>query len=303
MEAGRPSAQAVVKRPNTWDGFKSVFQAFAFLAKNPETWPAAMVPAILFTLLSAFGIFAGITWLRPEVVALLGLDNPESWYATLGSWAVQLLVSLATAVVGVWASLIVTPPLSSPALEHLVGLQEGQMGIPKRGELGFFNEVLCGLKAQMFAALFATPILALLWLVDLLFPPAAVVTVPLKILVLSFAVAWNLFDYPLTLRGVGPSERLSLLGSNKGAVLGFGLGIAALFWVPCFGVLMLPVGAVGATRLMWRLLAAEPTTLPQLPRPQVADFNALPAPNPVLDAEFAELQDSASPVGAGRDQT
>ena len=36
-------------------------------------------------------------------------------------------------------------------------------------------------------------------------------------------------------------------------VLGFGTGFSLLFCIPCFGIVMLPLGVAGATRLYWAL--------------------------------------------------
>jgi CysZ protein len=261
-----------------FDGVKAVLSGVSYLGKNPGTWPMAAVPAVLLLLLTGFGVFAGVAWLRPELVALLGLDLAQSGWAILGGLLAEVLISLATAAAAVWVALVLTPPLSAPALEHLVTLREGDLGVPKRGPSSFLGELRCGLRAQLFAAVFATPILALLWVVNLLFPPAAVVTVPLNLLVLALGVAWSVFDYPLTLRRVSAGDRLSLVLEHRAPVLGFGLTLAALFWVPCCSVLMLPVGAVGATTLLWRLLENSPHTLPALPRPTAAVFVALDAP-------------------------
>jgi uncharacterized protein involved in cysteine biosynthesis len=38
------------------------------------------------------------------------------------------------------------------------------------------------------------------------------------------------------------------------AVLGFGAAFTLVFWVPCFGTLMLPVGVAAATALYWAAL-------------------------------------------------
>lgn len=266
---------ASLKRPNLWTGVQCVFEAFGFIRRNPDAWPTAMVPTVVFILLSAFGVFAGINWLRPEVIVALGLDQPETWYTTGLAWLIHGLVSVASVVTGVWAAFAITPPLSAPALEHLVSLKEAELGLPPRKPIGLLREILCGLKAQLFAAIFAVPALALLWLVNLVFPPAAIVTLPLKALVIALAVSWNLIDYPLTLRGVSPGDRLGFVAAHKFAVVGFGLAMAALFWVPCLGVVLLPVGAVGATRLVWRMVESEPEVLAELPSPKPAAFSAL----------------------------
>jgi CysZ protein len=254
-------------KPGFGEGFLTVFVAGRFLTREPATWPIALVPTLIFAAISAIGMVVGMLWITPELILLLGLESSTSWYATVGRWVVGALSTVLSAVIGVIGALVLTPPLSSPALEHLVTLQEVELGVPSRPAQSLFAEIWCGLKAQVFALAFAAPLLTAMWLIDVVFPPAVVVTTPLKLLVVALSLAWNLFDYPLTLRGVAASERVGFILGNLSCVLGFGTAFAVLFWIPCFGVLMLPVGAVAATRLVWRMLEAEPLQLPGLARP------------------------------------
>lgn len=253
--------------PGFLAGGKSLIDALRFLSKTPEAWPPATTPALLFLFLSALATFAAWTWVAPEALALVHSRSADRWWASAAAWLVSTLAGLASSALGIWLSLVLTPSLSAPAMERLVQLQEAALHLPARAPIGFVAEFLCGLRAQAFAVAFATPLLAVLWLVDLVFPPALLVTLPLKFLVLAIAVAWNLFDYPLTLRGVHAGERLSFIAAHGRAALGFGLTFAGLFWIPCFGLLMLPVGVVAATRLIALLLERDPQALPGLPRP------------------------------------
>ena len=117
----------------------------------------------------------------------------------------------------------------------------------------------------MWVALLAGPLLAVLWVVDLILPLVAVVTLPLECVVVSAALAWNLFDYPLTLRGMRMRDRLALLNQHWRPTLGFGLTFSVLFWIPCFGVVLLPVGVVAATDLVWAILRSDPRAAATLP--------------------------------------
>ena len=84
------------------------------------------------------------------------------------------------------------------------------------------------------------------------FPPAAIVTIPLKVLVCSWMVAWNLLDYPLGLRGMGLSARLKWVGQHFGAFTLFGFLWAMVAVVPGIILLLLPMGVAGATRMVLR---------------------------------------------------
>ena len=208
-------------------------------------------------LAGASGAFAVVTarpWLAER------LPDATSGFGRFGvdvaSWAFALFVAL----LGFYLALALTPVLSAPALERIVELVERRVGAPPRAPLGFVRELFCGLRSLAGEACLLLPISLLLWLAGLLIPGAVVVTLPLGVLVSSLGVAWGLFDYPLTLRGIGFRERLRLLGRHLGCVLGFGAAFALVFWFPCFAVVLLPVGAIAATRLTCSILALERDT-------------------------------------------
>jgi uncharacterized protein involved in cysteine biosynthesis len=65
-------------------------------------------------------------------------------------------------------------------------------------------------------------------------------------------VAWDLVDYPLAMHGAGIGDRLRFAGRTFGSFLGFGLAATLFFAVPGLGLLALPCGVAGATRLAGR---------------------------------------------------
>lgn len=264
------------RKPGFWTGLTALGRAFRFLLHTPASWPAALVPAAVLSLLLSLALYVALGPVR----GLIAGDSPGDSLADLGrdvaSWAVAVLAGL----IGVVIALGLTPVISSPALERLILRHEASRGVPARAPLGFFPELWCGLRAQAAAVVIAGPIVIALWLVEFFFPPAAVVTLPLGFVATSLGLAWNLLDYPLTLRGVRLRERLRFVASHKGATLGFGLGYAALSLVPCCGLLMLPVGAVAASDLLWSILEQEPDALPSIAssaRP--ADAHAIATPS------------------------
>ncbi|MCA9597732.1 MAG: EI24 domain-containing protein [Myxococcales bacterium] len=256
---------ALPPRPGLWAGFRAVFRGLGFMFRTPAAWPAGLVPAAILFGLSALFVSLAVLWVQPALETWIAPSH--SWYSELGTAIASWVGALLASVLGVMIAAATTPPLSGPALESIIARQEKALGIPERAALGFFAEMWFGLKAQALAALFAGPLLLLLWIVELLAPPAAVVTIPAKLLVVALGLAWNLFDYPLTLRGVRMRDRLRLVRAYKPAVLGFGLGFALLFWLPCFSILMLPVAVAASTRLVWEMLSADRELLPELPRP------------------------------------
>lgn len=242
-------------RPGFKTGARSLWSASRFLLGSPQLWPAALVPALLLIVVGSAAVYCALAWVPGWVEAQL--PAWRTWYGRPVVVALSWLSTAGAIVLGLLFSLLLTPPLSAPALEHIVAARERQLGAPSRRSLGFVAEFWCGLRAMLLAACVATPIVLGLTLLEWLVPPLVFVTVPAKLVVAALSVAWNLLDYPLTLRGMGVRRRVALLRAQAGSVLGFGVVFAALFWFPCLGVLLLPVGVAAAAELV-TLWLAEP---------------------------------------------
>src|SRR4029079_15299310 len=92
--------------------------------------------------------------------------------------------------------------------------------------------------------------MVVLFVVEFFFPPAAIVTVPLKFLIGGWLMAWNFPDYPLGLRGLGFRASVRWVLSHFGAVTLFGLTWWSLVLFPGAVLFLLPMGVAGATRLV-----------------------------------------------------
>jgi CysZ protein len=252
-----PPAELPVARPGFSVGASAVFSGFRTIARAPDLWPWALVP--LFVLLALEGLFItlAVKLGGPFVRSLLPVA--ETSWGKVGTDLVGWAAVTALAVVGWFVAVPLAPPLSAPALEHVVRRVEDELGVPPRPSIGFLRELVCGFRALAGGLAVGVPILALLWIVELAAPPVAIVTTPLKFVVGSLLVAWGLFDYPLTLRGIGFRARLGIMRENFSCVLGFGVAFALVFWVPCCGVAFLPVGAAAATRVMVAIERATPS--------------------------------------------
>lgn len=236
-------------------GAGAVFSAFSLIFRTPALWPFALVPTLVLAVLESGFLAVGYFVARPWLVEQL--PDPSGFWGKLGVGVASFGVVALVAWLGLLVSLVVAPVVSAPALERIVERVETMLGLPPREPLGFLRELWCGLRATLGALAVALPCLLVLFVVELVFPPAAIVTVPLKLLVTALLVALGLFDYPLTLRGVPFPDRLALLKRYPAVVLGFGATFAALFWVACCGVVLLPVGAAAATLVVTEILRAE----------------------------------------------
>lgn len=254
-------------------GVRALLRGWAFLFRTPASWPYAWVPAAILSVLLVAWSWVTLVHVVPAISQ--SLPEPSGKLSELVWQAASGLLALGVYVLGLFLTVALAPPLSGPALEKIVALQEQALSVPPRQPLGLWAEIWCGFRAQIFVLLWIVPAFGLLWSVELLLPALAALTVPLKLVVTSLALAWNLLDYPLTLRGVRMRERFQLFVRHKLACLGFGAAFSLLFWIPCgCQIVLLPVGAAAATDLVWQLLGRDPGLLPELTRP---------APAPVRD--------------------
>jgi CysZ protein len=223
-------------------GMTALVGGFAWIARTPGVWFRAAAPAA-----TAFVLFAVFAFLGIKVVV-------SSAHRTLGAGlGVSFLSFLAGAVAVVLALLLavsLAQPLSGWALAGIVRAQERALGIAPSAESGLVAGALHSFASALVALAVGVPTIVLLTVIAFVFPPAATVTVPLKVIVAATLLTWDLLDYPLAERGFGIRARLRWCLHNPGAVLGFGLPALLLFAIPGLGLLALPCGVAGAVRLV-----------------------------------------------------
>jgi CysZ protein len=159
-------------------------------------------------------------------------------------------LALVGVVVALLLALVMAQPLSGWALERISHVQERAMTGHSGPRSSFLVSFLVTLQAVLLSLAVGVPVLAVLFTINFFFPPAAVVTVPLKFLVCGWMLAWDFIDYPLSLRGLGLLARAGWVWRNAGAFTVFGLAWAGLVVVPGVVLLLLPMGVAGATRMV-----------------------------------------------------
>lgn len=225
-------------------GVRALFGGLGFVVARPSVWPWAAVPvfaaALLWTGASALAIWGG-----GELAGRL-VDPSHA----VSRWALTVVVWLVGIAVGLLVALSLAQPASGFALEAIARRQETALGGRTWPDQPFVASTLRSLRVTLTALAATLPILAVLAVVTLVFPPAAVVTVPLKLIVTGLAAAYDFLDYPFSVRGVEVASRIDFMRENFWAVLGFGVTAAALLLVPGMALLLLPFGVAGAARLV-----------------------------------------------------
>ena len=238
--------------PGFLRGFWALPDALRFLAAERRCWLAASVPSLIVLALAAPAFWFAFTDVGPRLGEWI-FPNAGVWYLEGGRWLVRWLGSIVAAFFGFWFALVIAPSLSAPALEYLVRAREAELGVRERPRASLWVQLRCGIEAQIGALFLAVPLWFGCWLLSVAFP-GFLLLLPLQALPGALALAWNLLDYPLSLRGVHLRERWQLFRRHPGAMLGFAACLAIVAGLPGGVFLLLPAGVVGATRLSWELL-------------------------------------------------
>ncbi len=229
------------------DGLHAFFAGIGFVIGTPSVWPLAAVPVVLLLLLFCGGVVLE-GWGAWELSHRL--IEPSGAWGEAGAWLLTAVASLVGVVVALLVALCLAQPLSGFALERVAKKQTEALTGRRGPEVHFFSALFNALKVALATLFLAVSLLGTLLAVGLLFPPALVVTLPLKFLVTAWLLAWDFVDYPLSLRGFGLFARLGWVGRHFGAYTAFGLMWAAVLLIPGVALLLLPMGVAGATRLV-----------------------------------------------------
>lgn len=249
--APAPLGPLATPRPGLVAGAGAMLGGLGIIVKTPALWPLALVPAAIGTAIAAGLSVVAIGWIPKLVAQWLGQGH-----ATLGVIAGVLATAIAV-VLAVVVGFGLAQPLSGFALEKIVHHVEATEGATAWPQTSFFVNLKRSLVSVAVSWAFGLPVLALLMIVNVVVPPAVVVTVPLKLVVVALLVSWDLCDYPLSIRGVPIRERVAFMGRNASAMVGFGFGLALISLLPCALFLAIPAGVAGATRLIATIERAE----------------------------------------------
>jgi CysZ protein len=222
-------------------GIGGFFGGMAFVVGTPRIWPRAAVPVVvalvLFASLGALGVWGALRVAHGLV------------QESVGAGALTVVFALPALLVALLLALALAQPLSGWALDGIVREQRRALGLPALPEARAGHAALSSLGASLAALAIGLPLLTTLTVVAWVAPPAAIVTIPLKIAIGALLVAWDLVDYPLALQGMRIGDRVRWCARNAGALFGFGLAATFFFAVPGLGLLALPCGVAGAARL------------------------------------------------------
>jgi CysZ protein len=230
------------------DGLGAFLGGIGFVIATPGVWLYALVPVTALLLLACGGCVGGAVGAWETVFHFI--DREAGAWKQVEGWLLTVVLAVLFIVLGLLAALALAQPLSGFALDAISHAQEKALtgrASPKPPALA---STWNALKVGLFAFLLGAPVLVVLTAIGLVFPPAVVVTIPLKILVCGWMLAWDFVDYPLTMRDLGLGARLAWVGRHFLAFTTFGVLWTLLAVVPGLVLLLLPMGVAGATQMV-----------------------------------------------------
>jgi len=235
-------------------GVRALFGGVGFVVSTPSAWGWALIPVFVATVLfggaGALAIWGGSELSQHLIGDPTAVDRLGDTWSAVGMWTLRILFWAVGLVVAFVVAISLAQPLSGFALDAIARKQEIALGGRVWPDQPLVTGAVRSLRVTLTALVIGLPILGILALITFLFPPAGIVTIPLKFLVTGVLAAYDLLDYPLSLRGQSVSDRLVFIRQNFPAVLGFGVATAALLLIPGVGLFLLPFGVAGATRMV-----------------------------------------------------
>jgi CysZ protein len=222
-------------------GVAAFFQGVRFIARTPRLWGLALVPALTAMVLAVALMLTGSHFALAWTHRAFG----EGW----GEKFVAVGVIIAVVLLAVIVAISLAQPLSGWALEAIVHAQADAIRATPFDPPPRLASALRSAVSSLIVLVIGVPTIASLAIVGWVVPPAAILTMPLKLVVTSLLLAWDLLDYPMGLRRISLGQRVVWCVRHFGAVLGLGLAAALFFAIPGLGLLALPCGVAAATRL------------------------------------------------------
>lgn len=260
MESPHPRLSAL-------DGLRLPFEGARLLIKERSLWAPSAVPiglsisaiAIAVSMLVAYSseLYTWATLWMPVVEA-------GAWYTWL--WigpakaalsAIGAVLFLVIAGVSLLAAFLVANVLASPFLDVLAYrvelIESGRVvGDGSGGLLGSASDIGRSLLEELRKTGFFLAVVGTLSVFGLLIPGAQLLTGPAIVGFAIFFLPLDYASYALDRRRLTFRQKQHWLGSNKPAVLGFGVAAFLICTIPGLNLVALPLLVVGGTLLALR---------------------------------------------------
>lgn len=226
-------------------GLRAFFRGVSWVMGSPSVWPLAAVPIVIAMITVAGATFAGIRIADHYVAPLAAQQGIGAVLAVVWRIFLYIVAALLALVLG----FSIAQPLSAPALDALAKRRARALGITEFPDTPAFRSMMRSIRVVGLSLLVGVPLVGGLSVVTVLVPPASFVTIPAKLFVAAVLAAWDIFDTPFGLAGLGVRARIAWMRANFAASVALGLVFAVVALVPGLGLFLIPMAVAGATDL------------------------------------------------------
>jgi CysZ protein len=264
-----------------FSGLAYPWRGYRILRRHPELsriwrWPMLLMGLALTTGLwlafryhddltgSLLGFVAGLLpqWLEGS----LGLDakahGAVAWTWSALHWVADLIVLLFTIVLSFMvcgaASSVIAAPFND-ALSEAVEKRETGAPAPPFSLARITHDLVRTVRLETLKLFLYVAIMVPMWVVSLLVPGVGpVIYTAFGVFFTAAYFAIDYVDWPASRHGLGIGERIDLFRRRPLLMLGFGLSLWGLLFVPFVNLALMPLAVAGGTRLFLDIEGSRP---------------------------------------------
>lgn len=231
-------------------GARYPFLGLRYLSGRRDLWGWVAIPGAINLVLFVMGVIGallaapqvlGLIWTRPAEGLALGL-----WILT--AWLLRLALA---AVVGMGVYLVaglLSAPFNEVISERVEQAELGDAGEPW-GARVFLRDTAVSMLHSLGSLVAYAGIMLPLLLVNLVPALGSALYLVLSWGVTAFFLAREMLDGVTSRRRMSLLAKLRLVRQHLALMLGFGVAMNVLLWIPLVNFLCLPIGVVGGTLL------------------------------------------------------
>lgn len=251
----RPAPPARLTAAESWwdafcRGFSAPWEGFGFLCRYPRLWWFGVVPVVLNLIVTGAAVMLFLVAAISFSVYLHPLF-PEGWFwGVIEFLCVTGLVMLAAGL-GLVTYVFLQGSLIGYYLAKLAREVELQLGLPSSRitEVSWRYEILDACR-DVVSLIAINGGFLLLHIVPGI---GSILGIAGSLYFDSLLFGEDYFDYPLALRGKRRQEKQEFLKGHRASVLGLGVAVLLVSFIPVVGAVLLASAVVGAVLLYRRL--------------------------------------------------
>ena len=226
-----------------FQGINFYFNGLGLLIRYPSLFTLALIPVTL-TVVVLLGLAWGSAWMIGRSLQRAQMIAAE------GQVLIQALVFLLVLFVMYLVYLPLTRIFLAPfsdKISHKTSVLSGANS-KATNELGFYRAILEGAKLVGWQLV----LVGIVLLLTIFLPPLGV---PLGVFVTICFCGIDFLDVPLSMRGMSMRQKFGFLWRSRALVFGFAMAGYLLLHIPILNLFVLPVGVIGATLLVNKVVS------------------------------------------------